>query len=155
MQRLRFIPLIATLALPVGTPPYAADFSAPVLHEKSTVVEYGHIQLSTPQGQYRYGIEVDERKSTSPFPVGKAGRDDYQFFSWQEEEALWYVLQDQLEQDAPPKAQRLKSAFSARVVWPRVVIRSPRTVCVPDLPQSKSDQWQDYLICTEVKELQQ
>ncbi len=153
MNTSKFLPSFAVLCALFSACAVAADFSEPARFEKKEPVETGHVRLSSPAGQYRYGKEADDRKQTAPIAIGRATRDDYQFFSWQEEEALWYVLQDQIEQENPPKAKRIKTAFKARIDWPRVVIKGQNTVCVPELPQAKADQWMDHLVCTDVKEI--
>lgn len=150
VQRLLAILLSSTACL-AG----AVDLSAPAKFEGGPVVEEaGHAVLKHSGGLYRYGSVGDERMRSKPFIIGSAPRDDYQLFSWQEEEALWYVLQDQLEQieaREPAKTRKIKSAFKERIDWPRVVIKGQNTVCVPQLPRAKQDDWRDHLLCTDIK----
>lgn len=133
----------------------ATDLSAPARFEGGPVVEdAGHAVLLHKTGLYRYGPASDERMRSKPFVIGTAPRDDYQLFSWQEEEALWYVLQDQLDQNEasePKKTRKIKAAFKERIDWPRVVIKGQNTVCVPELPRAKQDDWRDHLLCTDIK----
>jgi hypothetical protein len=133
----------------------AADLSALATFEGGPVVEEAsHVVLLHPAGLYRYGPASDERMRSKPFVIGTALRDDYQLFSWQEEEALWYVLQEQLDQievNEPKKARKIKAAFKERIDWPRVVIKGQNTVCVPELPRAKQDDWRDHLLCTDIK----
>ncbi len=133
----------------------AVDVAAPAKFEGGPAVEgAGHAVLLNPTGLYRYGSASDDRMRSKPFVIGAAPRDDYQLFSWQEEEALWYVLQEQLDQievSEPKKTRKIKAAFKERIDWPRVVIKGQSTVCVPELPRAKQDNWRDHLLCTDIK----
>lgn len=133
----------------------AENLSAPAKFEGGPVVEEGgQAVLLHPFGLYRYGPTSDGRLRSKPFVIGTATRDDYQLFSWQEEEALWYVLQeqlDQIEKSEPKKTRQIKAAFKERIDWPRVVLKGQSTVCVPELLNAKQDNWRDHLLCTEVK----
>jgi hypothetical protein len=119
-----------------------------------TLEETGHVLLSNPLGLYRYGVIHDGRMRSKPFVIGSAPRDDYQLFSWQEEEALWYVLQEQLDQNEktePKKTRKIRAAFKDRIDWPRVVLKGPSSVCVPEVPKANQDDWRDHLLCTSVQ----
>jgi hypothetical protein len=133
----------------------AAELPATAKFESGPTVEaVGHAVFLNSIGSFRYGTASDGRIRSQPFVIGTAPRDDYQLFSWQEEEALWYVLQEQLNENEitePKKTRKIRATFKARIDWPRVIVKGRSTVCVPDLPKANQDDWRDHLLCTDVK----
>lgn len=117
----------------------------------------GWVNIATPEGgQYVYGEEPAARPKGAVFTLGKTERVDYDFFSYQEEEALWLVREGQLRafeaQDLRERmAQRKRSQKNHQINWPKVVVSGKR-VCVPVLESAGASDWQDHLTCTEVPE---
>ncbi len=112
----------------------------------------GWVNIATPEGQYIYGNATSARGSMRAFTIGTEPRKSYEFFSHQEEEALWLVMQNQIEAMQPPPLRKTTSrarAAAQKINWPRVVLREGE-VCVPVVEKSNSEDWKDHLICTEV-----
>jgi hypothetical protein len=131
----------------------AADFFEVARFENAAQRGAGWVVLDTASGQYVYG-DSEEKNSRvitgKPFLIGAIERKDYEFFSYQEEEALWLVMQDQIAVIQPkPKRGESATANLKGVDWPRVVVRGDE-VCVPVLESAKADDWREHLTCTEV-----
>ncbi len=129
---------------------FAGDFSLPVKHEKALIEGAGWANVVYPQGRYVYRSETDSRLKTAPVLFGRPERQDWQFFSWEEEQALWQLMQDKLSQMAPPQKMAFHKAHTNRKLkWPRVVVKAGE-VCVPRLEKSDDDDWQEHLTCVVV-----
>lgn len=112
----------------------------------------GWVNIASPEGQYIYGNAASTRGSMRAFTIGTEPRKSYEFFSHQEEEALWLVMQNQVEAmqlPARPKTASRARVATQKINWPRVVLRAGE-VCVPVVEKSNSEDWKDHLICTEV-----
>jgi hypothetical protein len=112
----------------------------------------GWVNIASPEGQYIYGHATSGRGWTRAFTIGSEPRKDYEFFSFQEEEALWLVMQDQIDAMQPPQIHKKKGRArvdAQKINWPRVVLRDGE-VCVPVVEKSDADDWKDHLTCTEV-----
>jgi len=115
----------------------------------------GWVNISSPEGGvYVYGDEPMLHPKGAAFTLGKTQRFDYDFFSYQEEEALWLVREDQLKaietQELGERlALRKRVHKSPQINWPKVVVRGNQ-VCVPLLESSEASDWKSHLTCTEV-----
>jgi len=114
----------------------------------------GLVNYATPKGSYVYGEATSSRAATPAFVIGGASRSDYEFFSYQEEEALWLLMQERIQGAMPLKTEipalKRKVMVIADFKWPRVIAREGQ-ICVPAVEKSDSPDWADHLICTEVK----
>lgn len=138
----------------VSATAHAAEFAAPARFEKSSDRGAGWVNFSTPEGQFVYGeAEVNRvigAAQSKPFFIGGLERKDYEFFSYQEEEALWLVMQDQIAAMQPkPKRKANPSLAAQHMNWPKVVVRDSE-VCVPVLESANAEDWREHLTCTEV-----
>lgn len=114
-------------------------------------------------GAYVYGPDSkDSRPTMSAFAVGKAPRDSFEYFSAQEEEALWNLQQDFLDETereeaiakhlaqrkarAAAKHRQPKPVAAAALDWPRVVVNGA-SICVPVLSFADAADWRDHLVC--------
>jgi hypothetical protein len=132
----------------------AAEFAEPARFENAKERGAGWVNFHTSNGQYVYG-EMDDAQgkrinASKPFLIGGLERKDYEFFSYQEEEALWLVMQDQIAAMQPKPKRRANSAAAFKSFeWPKVVVRG-NEVCVPVLESAQADDWREHLTCTEV-----
>ncbi len=128
----------------------AQEFSLPARHEKASIEGAGWANVDYPQGRYVYGSETDSRLKAPPILFGRPERQDWQFFSWEEEQALWLLMQDKLAQMSPPQKMAFHKAHTNKnLKWPRVVVKGSE-VCVPRLEKSDDDDWQEHLTCVTV-----
>ncbi len=132
----------------------AAEYAAPARFEISGERGAGWVNFATPEGQFLYGEPVANRViggvPNKAFAIGGLERKDYEFFSYQEEEALWLVMQDQIAAMQPkPKRKANPSLAAQKMNWPKVVVRDSQ-VCVPVLESANADDWREHLTCTEV-----
>jgi len=125
----------------------AENLAQPVRHEKPAAEGLGWVNLNHPQGRYIYGTESDGRIKTPTITFGRVERQDYQLFSWEEEQALWLLLQDKLTAAEPEKKTAFVKAHSQRnLKWPRVIVKD-QEVCVPRIEKAEDDDWKDHLTC--------
>ena len=105
-------------------------------------------------GLYVYSNQIkhDER-STQRFMIGRPQRTDYELFSDQEQEALWNLRQEKLNQIALVEESNTRhfvrrSSFKSKEIynWPRGVVNGNRT-CVPHIEHSDDEDWKAHLIC--------
>ena len=108
-------------------------------------------------GEYRYtahgasGQAYIDRQTTRAFTLDQVPRQNFDFFSIQEEEALWLVREEQLavmhtkEEKARTKQRPIKNKMRA-VYWPRVIVKNAQ-VCVPKIEKSEANDWQEHLLC--------
>lgn len=128
------------LALALGLPQigWASTAAYP-----ATAIGVGEYQYKTPP--------ADSRKHGQAFAIGKPKRTDFVFFTDEEEETLWSILQskiiaEQAEADRIAKAQKQARNGGLKLVWPRVVVEGSQ-ICVPELAHSDSNDWRDHLTC--------
>lgn len=132
----------------------ATESATPARFEKPSEKGAGWVNLRSSLGQYVYGEPEINRVKTSasgkPFFIGVLERKDYEFYSYQEEEALWLVVQDQIEAMQPkPTGKTKTNRAETKMTWPKVVIRG-QEVCVPVLESANAEDWREHLTCTEV-----
>ncbi len=135
----------------------AADFADVARFESAEERGAGWVNFHSSSGQYVYG-EVDDAHTqgkrittNKPFLIGGIERKDYEFFSHQEEEALWLVLQDQIAAMQPKLKRRANAVVSLKGIdWPRVVVRGDE-ICVPALKSANAEDWREHLTCVEVQ----
>lgn len=145
--------VIALIALNIS--PLSAQEKDTSSYIKTEGYSAGWVNVSQPQGGvYIYTPPTpDSRVKAQPFKVGRAERQTYQFFSAQEEEALWLLREQKnaaarvelLEQEASSIAGRHRPA-KLSFDWPKVLVRGPE-ICVPVLDHSDAKDWQQYLTC--------
>jgi hypothetical protein len=105
-------------------------------------------------GQYVYGTPpTDSRMPQSGFMIGKPDREDFDFFTADEEVALWDVLQTKLalRNEAQMIEARNANAKSratsyGQLKWPRIVVDG-KTICAPELSHSEDQDWREFLLC--------
>lgn len=137
----------------VSATAFAAEFATPARFEKPGERGAGWVNFSTPEGQFVYGEPEGNRliggAANKAFPIGGLERKDYEFFSYQEEEALWLVMQDQISAMQPKAKRKANPNLAAQKMnWPKVVVRDSM-VCVPVLESANADDWREHLTCTE------
>jgi hypothetical protein len=147
------ITIYATISVVAATA-FAAESATPARFEKSGERGAGWVNFSTPEGQFVYGEPEANRviggASNKAFSIGGLERKDYEFFSYQEEEALWLVMQDQIAAMQPkPKRKANPNLAAQKMKWPKVVLRDS-VVCVPVLESANASDWREHLTCTEV-----
>lgn len=151
MKRI-FITIYVAISAVAATA-HAAEFAAPARFEKSADQGAGWVNFSTPEGQFVYGEPSSNRSTMSAankaFLIGGLERKDYEFFSYQEEEALWLVMQDQIAAMQPKPKRKPNHVLAAQKMnWPKVVVRDSE-VCVPVLESANAEDWREHLTCTE------
>jgi hypothetical protein len=99
-------------------------------------------------GEYVYGTPPADGRPAQRFMVGKPVRQSYDFFSAQEEAALWQMHQNQLAALNSVSAHSIRNRTRAHRVlnWPKVVVTGPK-VCVPRLPFAAAPDWREHLVC--------
>lgn len=120
--------------------------------------EHNPAQFAAPAsaaiGFYQYGQAIpDPRHPHAAIMIGKPKRQQYDFFSAQEEQALWAYLEQQKEAlvKISEPAITFKRKIKKIVVNPVRVLIKDGKVCVPTLEKSESAEWQDFLVCTGMK----
>ncbi|WP_148046456.1 hypothetical protein [Ralstonia pseudosolanacearum] len=137
-----FFALLLTSSL--GT---AAD--ADIIYVKSgTYVAGAAAVRSTQGGEYVYGTELSDGRPAQRFMLGKPPRQSYDFFSAQEEAALWHMRQNQLAalNQVPARSTRHHARPHRVLNWPKVVVAGQR-ICVPRLPFAAATDWREHLVC--------
>ena len=99
-------------------------------------------------GEWVYAKEI--MRAGTPLGVVVLGSrtqpDEVQFFSSQEEKALWEMGQRMVNDKAAlAKAGRHRSAI--HLVWPKVVV-TELEICVPDSQFATAVDWKSHLVCT-------
>ncbi|MEY4565661.1 MAG: hypothetical protein RLY14_631 [Planctomycetota bacterium] len=149
------------LAIKAGPILLCASLLLPQIAQSQTqeIAEKAHFELQTPHrsgwitidngtGQYIYGDKSSTRRKTAAILFGRVERDEYTYFSAQEEEALWDLLQKKLiTQISPVSVVRKKKTYQ----WPKVTVQGIE-ICVPTLDKSEDENWKDHLTCVEVKQ---
>lgn len=155
MKRI-FITLFIAISA-ISTTVKAADFADAARFESPEERGAGWVNFHSPSGHYVYGELDDERAqgkripTNKPFLIGGIERKDYEFFSYQEEEALWLVMQDQIASMQPKPKRRANAVVSLKGIdWPKVVIRGDE-ICVPVLESANAQDWREHLTCAEVQ----
>lgn len=99
-------------------------------------------------GEYVYGAPPSDGRPAQRFMIGKPERQSYDFFSAQEEAALWQMRQDQLTalNNVPAHVTRHRPRSHRVLNWPKVVVAGPK-VCVPRLAFATAPDWQEHLVC--------
>lgn len=100
-------------------------------------------------GEWVYKNQL-QRSPASPVAVVIGVRtqpDEVQFFSSQEERALWEIEQKIINDEAAALTKRVVHRSTKPVVWPKVVVREGE-ICVPDFQFADSDDWKSHLVCT-------
>lgn len=153
MEKQIFLYLISILA----TCSYAQNQENPSVFVTRPFSSVGWVNVATPEGgEYVYGQEPAPRQKGAVFTLGKSERVDYDFFSYQEEQALWMVREVQLRafeaQDlGEDTAQRKRTQKIHQINWPKVIV-SGKSVCVPVLESAGASDWRNHLTCTELPE---
>lgn len=143
----RFSTVLAYTFVLAATCASGEDFAQPVRHEKPAAEGLGWVNINHPQGRFIYGNESDGRIKTPTIAFGRAERQDYQFFSWEEEQALWLLLQDKLADAEPAKKTAFVKVHSQRnIKWPRVIVKD-QEVCVPRIEKADDEDWREHLTC--------
>jgi len=120
------------------------------------------------QGAFVYSDRVMQLPLRARFAIGGRVRDDYTFFSPQEQEALLALRQrrqEEIRQESrplksgtpvgasvgkrhePAVARCLPRAGLEQAVAPRIVARAD-SICVPELKFSDAPDWREHLVCT-------
>ena len=101
-------------------------------------------------GEWVYAKEI--MRAGTPLGVGvvvlgsRTQPDEVQFFSSQEEKALWEMGQRMVNDKATlAKAGRQRSAV--HLAWPKVVV-TELEICVPDFQFAIAVDWKSHLVCT-------
>lgn len=101
-------------------------------------------------GEYVHAEQpADARVRTGPLLTTRPERQNYVFFSAEEEQALLRYRDQQL---ASLLKQRLVAArkrhyrATGKLDWPKVIVRAD-AICVPDLASSESADWRDHVVC--------
>lgn len=103
-------------------------------------------------GEYVYGaVRPDGRVKTRAILTGAIERNDYKFFTPDEERALLAFKNAELAKVvraklASERARHAKKHPRLALKWPKVVLRGSQ-VCVPELASSEADDWKDHLTC--------
>ena len=115
--------------------------------------------LPPADGEYELGTPNRTTGRPEVFLMGKPARQDYVYFSAEEQEGLWRFREAKLDEQriARERAMREAAHASARrkkpaarlagLDWPRVIVNG-NEVCVPVLDYSDSDDWREHLTCT-------
>lgn len=112
----------------------------------------GWVNISMPnEGMYIYGQDAQDREASAAFLIDKPVRQQFDFFSSQEEEALWHLHEEQVADAEVAKIKARKSQPAKRhqaikIIWPKVLVESNQ-ICVPKIEFSESTNWKEYLIC--------
>lgn len=91
-----------------------------------------------------------DRQTTRAFTLDQVPRQHFNFFSIQEEEALWLVREEQLaainkEEQTRAKQRPLKNK-TASLHWPKVIVEKAQ-VCVPKIEKAEANDWREHLLC--------
>ncbi len=100
-------------------------------------------------GEWVYKNQL-QRSSASPVAIVIGTRpqpDEVQFFSSQEEKALWDMEQKIINDDAAEFAKTVVHRRGKPVVWPKVVVREVE-ICVPAFQFAAAEDWKSHLVCT-------
>ena len=100
-------------------------------------------------GEWVYKNQL-QRTYQSPVAVVIGPRprpDEVQFFSSQEEKALWDMEQKIMNDEGLTLAKMAMHRRTKSQVWPKVVVRESE-ICVPDFQFAASEDWKSHLVCT-------
>lgn len=100
-------------------------------------------------GEWAYKNQL-QRTNKSPVAVvigPKPQPDEVQFFSSQEEKALWEMEQKIINDEAVSLAKAVVHRHSKPVPWPKVVLTDTE-ICVPDFQFAAANDWKSHLVCT-------
>ena len=108
----------------------------------------GWVTTDNGSGEYIYGDRASNRRQSRAFLIGRVERDEYTFFSAQEEEELWGLVQKKLAAHSTPPVSVVRKKTAYR--WPKVTVDGAQ-ICVPTLEKSQDENWKQHLTCVEVK----
>lgn len=108
-------------------------------------------------GEYVYtaqgadGQAYSDRQTTRAFALNQVPRQNFDFFSIQEEEALWLVREAQLttmhvKATQTGAKQRHTRRKKLHINWPKVIVENAQ-VCVPRVENSDASDWREHLLC--------
>jgi hypothetical protein len=111
---------------------------------------YGAATIRTINGgEWVYKNQL-QRPSSSPLVVllgPRAQADEVQFFSSQEEKALWDMEQKTINDEAVAITKTNVHRYAKPRAWPKVVLTDTE-ICVPHLQYATADDWKSHLVCT-------
>jgi hypothetical protein len=109
----------------------------------------GVVNVRTPYGgEWVYKNHV-QRTSTPPVALVLGSRtqpDEVQFFSHQEERALWDLAQ-KMEGAAGAASRSARRRSASDPVWPKVIVTEIE-ICVPHFQYAAANDWKSHLVCT-------
>lgn len=107
-------------------------------------------------GEYRYtahgasGQAYIDRQTIRAFTLDQVPRQSFDFFSIQEEEALWLVREEQLaainKEEQERTRQRSIKNKTTHLRWPKVIVENAQ-VCVPKIEKAEANDWREHLLC--------
>jgi hypothetical protein len=118
-------------------------------YELQTPHRSGWVTTDNGAGEFIYGDQTSDRRRSPAFLIGKVERNDHTFFSAQEEDELWGLVQKKLEAHANRTASVVRKTPTYR--WPKVTVDGAQ-ICVPTLDKSDDANWKQHLTCVEIKQ---
>lgn len=114
----------------------------------------GWVNINMPSdGMYVYGHDVQNRPFLQAFLIDKPTRQHFDFFSSQEEEALWNLYEEQVTDKKSTQIKTRKSLMRSKhktikIDWPKVIVEDKK-ICVPKTDYADSVEWKEHLTCWE------